>query len=256
VDPDLVQPLAIMVGIVVVLVAVGVSIGLWRRGAPARARTAALEAFQPFARRFGVALAAGGAWGLPVMQLAGPGGRIVTICAELVSGGAPMNDEPDPWGRKILAGIGYTLLGVLYVLWLLILIAAPSNSSSYSSNTSSTYQGSSGRVRRTTIVVPLAPYFGPLVVKVRHGFFRRLFGGSSFDTGDGAFDGAFWTKGPPDHARAVLTPQVRAALLAFLGEHGRFGIEGGRLFWSRRTYATEGLDRVLDGVSRLTATLG
>jgi hypothetical protein len=256
VDPDLVVPVAITIGVLVIALAVCIPLALRRRGALGRARAAAIEALGPFAQRFGVALAAGGSSGLPWLRLAGPGGRIVTICAELVSGDAPMNDEPHPWVRKILAGIGYTLLGILYVLYVLALMAAPNNSTSYTSNTSSVYQGTSGSVRRTTLLVPLAAYFAPMVVKAKHGFFRRLFVGSSIRTGDGTFDATFWIKGPPDHARAVLTPPVRAALLAFRAEHGRFGIEQGRLAWSRRSYSTEGLDRVLDGISRLTATLG
>ncbi len=135
-------------------------------------------------------------------------------------------------------------------LYVIALASAP-NTTSYSSNQSDINRWSSSGVRRTTLVVPLPHYFAPLVLKAKHGFCRRLFA-TSQSTGDAAFDAAFWTKGPPDHVRALLTPPVRAAFLAFRAEHGRFCVEGGRLPWSRRTYATEGLDRVLDGISRLT----
>jgi hypothetical protein len=260
VDPDLILPIAIGGGILVVAIAVGIAIAVWVRRAPLRAAAAALATFEPFARRFGVGASAHGTGGLPQIRLAGPGGRLVTIDAELVSSDAPMNDEPGAWVRKTLLTFAW-IVGSVVVLVIVVALAdsggGPSNATRSYSSGSSTALGS-GRVRRTTLVVPLQSFFAPLVLKAKHGLFRRLFTPASalVLTGDAAFDAAFWTKGPPDHVRALLTPPVRAALLAFRAEHGRFGIEGGRLLWSRRTYATQGIDRVLDGITRLIATLG
>ena len=106
--------------------------------------------------------------------------------------------------------------------------------------------------------MPLPPYFGSLVLKAKHGLWHRLWAalfGSWIELGDPVFDSAFWIGGPREHASSALTPPVRAALLAFRRQEGRFAIEGGRLFWSRRTFATEQLDRVIDAMRRLGAEL-
>ena len=245
----------IVVGGVLIVVAIGLAVTmvLWERSATARARRAALEAFSPFAQRFGVSVAHASGDTLPWIDLAGPHGSSLTIRADLPSRDAPMNDEPGAWLRKTLVLLAWIFGGILVLGFFALMDGAGSSSTSTSSGTHS-----GGGVRCTTLTIPLPRYFGALALKAKHGVWNRLWSAivGSWPIGDPAFDSAFWIKAPPGHARAALTPPVRAALLAFHAEHGTFVVEGGRLMWSRRTYATAGLERVIDAMGRLTAALG
>jgi hypothetical protein len=105
----------------------------------------------------------------------------------------------------------------------------------------------------------LPAWVGALTLESKRGLIARIWRsifGARIESADPVFDAMFWIGGPPDHARAVLTPPVRAALLTFGAAHGAFAVSRGRLSWSRRTYAVEGLDRVIEAMGRLTAALG
>jgi hypothetical protein len=245
--------LLVVGGGVILLIIVAVCIGLWMRGATERARRAAVESFGPFAQRFGASVAPGADAVLPWVVLAGPLGVPITLRAEFGTGGGPMNDEPGAWVRKTLLVLAWTL-GFL-VLAVLALALEGANLSQPGRSSSFTI---SGRVRRTTVILPLPPYLGAIALTDRRGTLSKLaqaLTGSSRLIGDPAFDDAFWVRSPIEPARAVLTPVVRGALLAFRRDHGRFTVEGGQLVWSRRSYAMEGLDRVLGGIASLVAAL-
>jgi hypothetical protein len=257
VDPTLALVLGVCGGVVVVAIGVAVAVAWWRRGAVDRARTAALETFTPFARRFGVAVAPGDRGALPWLQLAGPRGVLVTVSAEIVPDGTLMNDEPGAWVRKTLVALAW-IAGSAVVVVVVVVLALGGPSVSTTPVRTGPSVGSSG-VRRTAVAVPLPPVWQGIELEAKHGVFKRLWAalfGSWVPTGDAAFDAAFWIKAPPQQLQWALTPSVRAALLAFRAQHGRFAIAGGRLVWSRRTYATEGLDAVLDGFARLAPALG
>jgi hypothetical protein len=242
--------LVIGAGVVVLIVVPAVAIILWRRGEVGRARRAALASFEPFAHRFGVRVTVDAGHDFPSMVLVGPHGVPVTLRAELVSSGSPMNDEPRAWVRKTLAVLGFVFGCLVYaLLGLAGANLAPSPGSPQRPS-------SGGGVRRTTLFLPLPRYFGALVLEDRRKaiWSSRNWTGATL-LGDPAFDDAFLVL-VPFETRAALTPAVRAALVAFRREHGTFAVEGGYLSWSRRTYVTEGLDGVLDGLARLTAALG
>jgi hypothetical protein len=242
------------IGGVLAIVGIGLSIAWWRRGAAERARRAALASFAAFARRFGVEIVPGVRDLLPYMVLAGPHGLPVTVGAQLVDGSTPMNDEPGAWVRKTFVTLAWALAFAVLIVFVLGGVSW-SNSPSSSSSSGSI----SGGVRRTALSMPLPPYFGGLVLECKRGLLTRLsraLGSSWAPLGDREFDDAFWIRAPVEPARVVLTPPVRAALLAFRRDTGQFTVGGGTLVWSRRSYATDGLERVLEGMARLAAALG
>src|SRR5262249_17220915 len=141
--------------------------------------------------------------GLPMLSLVDPQNRTLTIHAELVPRGSPMNDEPDAWLRKTLVVVLWILGSILLCAFFALLAAGSSSSSSSSSTTTGSID--SGPVRRTTLTMSLAPYFGQIVLKSKHGIFNRLWAalfGSWVEVGDPAFDAMFWIGGPREHACA------------------------------------------------------
>jgi hypothetical protein len=240
--------LLVVGGTLGLVVAIAVPAVLWRRSEVSRARRAAMEALGPVGARFGVAVVAGEGDVLPWLQLAPPRGVPVTVCAELVGDTGTLNDEPGAWVRKTLTVLGWTLLGV-------VLLAITLGGGDLTTNRRS--QGSvSGGIRALRLVLPLPAYFGALVIEPKRGFWNRSIGASLPPLGDPAFDAAFTVQGAAELARMVLTPPVRAALLGFREVQGKLAVHGGQAHWSRRTYATDGLDGVLDGLTRLATALG
>jgi hypothetical protein len=247
---DTVALAEIMVGTLAVLAVVTTAIILWLRSAPSRARRAALATFDGLARRFGVPVAPGAADVLPWLQIAGPYGTRVTVRAELVGGTDDLNPEPGAWLRIALVVLLWVVAGVFMIL----IALAGGLPSSVRTQPNATGGSISGGIRCTTIALALPAYLGALVL-VRRTAGSGLFGGGPPPTGDPAFDAAFRVVQPLQGAAMILTAPVRAALLTFSAEHGKIAVRGGQLLWSRRTYATGGLDRVLDGMARLTAAL-
>jgi hypothetical protein len=248
---DTAQLVMVVAGAALALAIVITAAVLWRRSAPSRARRAAVASFEPLARRFGVPVAAGAGDVLPWLQVAGPYGSAVTIRAELVGSTDMLNPEPGAWLRITLLVLLWVVAGV-FMIGLALAGGFPDNVTRTPSSSSS---GSiSGGIRCTTLALALPAYLGALVL-VRRTAGTGWVGATPPPTGDPAFDAAFRVMQPPQGAAAFLTPPVRAALLAFAAEHGRVEIRAGRLHWSRRTYTTAGLDRVLHGMARLSGAL-